>query len=130
MIDAQAVINYLVSKGLSFTTIDHAWTMEPVDKLDVPTPMLLVYPGQVGAQPSQFALRVIQDGSEQTVFLIICKSAELKSLEEELRLAFLGYEMSEHHSGMEFVGGAPEGIRGQYIWWKCTFQTQLQYRAI
>lgn len=125
----EEIICHLQGLTTDYSSIQHAWTMEPVAELNAEAPLLLLLPGNVSAQPSDGDNFVSQQAQERVICITVCKMADLGKLRAQLLEAMIGLQLSEYHAMMEYVNGNSEGVHGDYLWWKDVFSADTHYRS-
>lgn len=122
------LITYIGANSTAFETIEHAWTMQPLDDLPNTTPALLIFPGNEASKPS-IASCVIQETIKEVSIFIVCTVDDLETLKEELNRVILGWQYSQNYTPLEHVKSMPQDIKGTHIWYLEIFSTMYQRRS-
>lgn len=115
-------VTMLQGAGLSFTTIDHAPEMEPVDTWASKAPALYVMPAEDTAGENIRDNGVRQAIEKEVVVYVVCDTSARESLTDELRSAAMGWQPDTSHDEMILVGGSPAMINGSKMVWQETYQ--------
>tara|TARA_R110001599_G_scaffold33832_5_gene108851 strand:+ start:3535 stop:3924 length:390 start_codon:yes stop_codon:yes gene_type:complete len=122
-----AFITHLQGAGLS-APVRNAFTTEPVENYQDEFPMIMVYPTADSLGENEANNIVIQPQTTEIAALIGCKLADLSTHVEQFRAASQGWVAGSNWDAMELSGGAIEGLRGEYIWWRETVTAQRSAR--
>lgn len=123
------LITYIGANSTAFETIEHAWTMQPLDDLPNNTPALLVFPGNEASKPGTAQTCVIQETIKEINIFMVCPVADLETLKDELNSVILGWQYTIRHEPLEHFKGMPQDIKGNHIWYLETFSTVYQRRS-
>ena len=101
----------------SLVTVDEAWFMEPMDRLEEETPAAFAYLAEDGAAGEVQTTRPRQAITMNYGVWLVCTRDQFRPLRGEIRAALFGHCFSERHEPMAYRGGKAD-IRGAYIWWR------------
>lgn len=122
-----AFITHLQGSGLG-VPVRAAFTTEPVTDYSEDFPVILVYPTADELAPSEADNFVIQQQTTQVAAMIGCKYSELSAVVLAFRAAAQGWVAGAPWDALELQGGAVEGLRGEFIWWRETVTAQRSVR--
>ena len=122
-----AFITHLQGAGLG-VPVRAAFTTEPVTDYSEDFPVILVYPTADELAPSEADNFVIQQQTTQVAAMIGCKYSELSAVVLAFRAAAQGWVAGAPWDSLELQGGAVEGLRGEFIWWRETVTAQRSVR--
>jgi hypothetical protein len=123
------VINEFIAHLKANVTPDvrFALTTEPVENYDDELPVILVYPNDYAAEKSAADNMVVQSVDYNIACLVGCHIDDYEEVLQDLQQAAIGW-VDGYSDAVELVGGAIEGIKGGYIWWKEMYTTRIQIR--
>lgn len=122
-----AFITHLQGAGLG-VPVRPAFTTEPVTDYSEDFPVILVYPTADEFGPSEANNFSIQQQATQVAAMIGCKYSDLSTMVLAFRAAAQGWVAGEPWDALELQGGAVEGLRGEFIWWRETVTAQRSVR--
>lgn len=108
--------------ALTFKVI-FAYTMDPVEQKSEEIPMLMVYPGSLGAEDSEVDNFVRQRVTLELVCLLCCAIDDYDTRIAELRAAALGW-VNGNSDDTELSASETLNIVGDYIWVRETYTIQ------
>lgn len=123
-------ITYLTNNTESFTTIEHAWTMEPVESINDQVPALYPFRDEDSAAGDGTDKVVARMMTRIIRVQIVCRIADFDALQSELYGAALGWS-----AGPAFTELAPEGgnmlaLKGSLFWWEERFSNRVKISSL
>lgn len=122
-----AFITHLQGAGLT-APVRFAFTMEPVESYEGDFPLVMIYPTDDSFGENEADNFSIQQQTTRVDALIGCKLTELSTHVYQFRAAAQGWVAGANWDAMELAGGAIEGLRGEYIWWRESVTAQRSVR--
>lgn len=106
-------------------TVEHAWTSNPIDDADPEStqlPVVMVYPGDASAAPSEYDNVVRQQLTQQVVCVVGCDIEDIETTLDALRAATLGWTTGTWDA-LELSSSEVMGINSGVIWVQDTYTT-------
>jgi len=120
------LLTFLIANTSNFTAISHAWTLDPVDNLDVKTPILYVYAGEDTAG-EEAGDQLVAKMLTQTIHIyIVCDIADLDARKSELRGAAIGWSAGTNYTDLALVSGRVIGLKGAVVWWEEIYANRVK----
>ena len=119
-----AFVTMLQGAGMTFATVDHSPSMEPIDDLAASSatlPALYILPGDESGGENARDIGVKQRVEKVVECLVICATTDRDTLTDELRAAAIGWAPDSSHDVMTYQGGTPIKIDGALMIWQETF---------
>ncbi|WP_339869076.1 phage tail terminator protein [Pseudohongiella nitratireducens] len=126
MIDS--LITYLQANTENFTTIDHAWTTEPVDEVRGLAPALWLFPDEEDTEADGTDYLVSNMLHKDVGIYIVCDISELEARKAELRTAAIGWRAGPSYHDLHLVRGKMLSIKGSLAWWHETYRNAVVLR--
>lgn len=117
------IIAAITAAGTDFTTIEHAWSLEPVDHLESAAPALYLYEGAGKGLDSDADSCVQNVEVRSVVCLMVCKWASLETLRNQAKAVVRGYQFASTQTPLKLAASETVSINGEYIWRKDTYVT-------
>jgi hypothetical protein len=118
---------HLRASGLT-APVSNAFTTEPVEDYNEEFPLVMLYPASDTFSENEANNFVIQQQTTEIVAMIGCKLVDLSVHIDEFRAAAQGWVAGAPWDALELQGGAIEGLRGEFIWWRETVTAQRSVR--
>lgn len=113
----------LTSAGTGYTTIAHAWDLEPVEEVESITPAIFLYLGKTKGLDRDGDSCVETAESRSVVVITVCKYADLETLRNQAKAVIRGYQVNQNQTPLLLAEGETVKIKGEYIWWQDIYIT-------
>lgn len=120
------LITHLIANTSNFTSIDHAWTLEPVDNVNDKIPILYVFAGEDTAGESADDNLVAKMLTHVTHIYIVCAIADLDARKTELREAAMGWSAGTNYTDLALISGRVIGLKGGVVWWEDLYANRVK----
>jgi hypothetical protein len=117
------IITALKAAVTDFVTIEHAFSMEPVDDLEAKAPAAYLYQGEGKGMDDYADSCVIKREQRSVVVLIVCKWTDLETLRDQTKAVIRGYQYKPEQTPLILASSQTVKIRGEYIWRKDIYTT-------
>lgn len=123
-------VTRLQAELANFTTVDHAWNLEPVDDVQAAIPACWAFRGEDDSEPSLDSTAcVTQLSTIQMHVFTVCDWQDLDARRDELMTALIGWEPTADLAPFEHHRGETAKIKGSTVWWLDIFITSRHLRG-
>ncbi|CAE7161651.1 unnamed protein product [Symbiodinium microadriaticum] len=114
------------NKVPEFSTVGHAWTINPVEKLKDAMPVAYVFAGDETFGDQADDLITAKMMTERIVVYIVCENADLSDRKSDVRTAAIGWSPGAAYTDLAPVSGRLIDIKGSAYWWEYVFETRIK----
>ena len=123
------LITQITSNSSTFTTVEHAWTMEPFEQPDINAPAIFIFTGKEQSKPSITDMCTVQECTKEVDIMYVCAVADVEAIQTEINSLVQGWQYNSNYLPLEHSRSEPQEIKGNYMWMLEIFTTTYQRRS-
>lgn len=112
-----ALIARLHAEIPALQTVEEAWFHKPLEEFSSQLPAVLPYLARDAGAGDAQTLCPRQPLTVTYGLWLVCRRPERQGLRQALRETLFGWQPSERHDPMQYVGGQLNDVKGSLIWW-------------